>query len=86
MDFPQRSFSLERAVTSLYAKFNLLAHFSASAMAPFFSAMALSNSEVSLESSSLSFLTISSTSVNLTVASSSYSVASLSALRLGSTS
>jgi len=78
------SFSLPNALTSLYAKFNLLAHLSASAKAAFLEAIALSNSALSLASCSLSTLTTSYTSYNFIVADSNCSMDSFNIFLLGS--
>jgi hypothetical protein len=78
--------SLPKAEINLWAEFNLLAHFSASAIEAFLSATALSNSAVKEANYSFNSLTTISTSANLMVASASYSSDSLRAFLLGSTS
>lgn len=86
IDFAHLSFSLPKALTSLWAKFNLLAHLYASLIAPCFSSSACWNYLLSCANSALSLRTISCTSLNLIVAFSSWSLASSNCFLRGPTS
>jgi hypothetical protein len=85
IEFFHLSFSEAKAVTNLYARFNLNAHLSASAIAAFFSPSALSKSALRTAKAAFNLATYSSTSFNLIVAASNYSNDSLRAILFGCT-